>query len=364
MRLTEQGRDYLFGILLLETVGLATGANLFAALGLVLALASLISMALFRMLAPGSLKVSTSDDYIRLFKHQEGALTLSLQEERGRWTSLEVESVTADDAVGTSVSREGGHFVVRVRPKKAGRFAGFEADVRVGDTLGLFSIRRRVVLDQVVLDSLPISLLSRMGPRRPLSVVIGESPAGKPGKGQEFYGIEVYGEQSESRDILWKRAANSPHGPLLARVREANSPESVSIGVAHGEIGEDRRTDCIDLQCEALGLLGRALLANGIKVVMVGPDGVSRPAKNEEELADVIMEISSTGTAVFRGSIRAVGVGIIMAVGDFPWNELSHLGMRPVVFVGTKSRHPEDRYSVDFTGSEDLSRILGSVLAA
>jgi uncharacterized protein (DUF58 family) len=362
MRLTERGRDYLLGILLLETVGLATGANLFAALALALAFASLISMALLKLLAPRSLNVSTLDDHIRLFKHQEGRLALSLQGKRDRWTSPEVESVAVDGAVETSVLRDGENFVVKVKPMKAGRFAGFKVNVRLGDAIGLFSLRRQAVLDQVVLDSLPISLLSQMEPRRPLSVVIGESPVGRPGKGQEFYGIEVYSEQSESRDILWKRAANSPHGPLLARVREANSPDSISIIVAHGEVGEERRVDCIDLQCEALGLLGRTLLANRVEVVTVGPDGVRWPAKNEEELADAIMEISGGGMAVARGKIRTVGLGIIMAVGDFPGSELSYLGRHPVVFVGTKGRHPMDRYSMDFTGDEDLGRILGLVL--
>jgi len=363
MRLTERGRDYLVGVLLLETVGLATGANLFAALALALAFASLVSMALLKLLAPRSLNVSTLDDHIRLFKHQEGRLVLSLQGKRDRWTSPEVESVAVDGAVETNVLRDGEHFVVRVKPNKAGRFAGFKVDVRLCDAIGLFSLRRQIVLGQVVLDSLPISLLSRMGPRRPLSVVIGESPAGRPGKGQEFYGIELYGEQSESRDILWKRAAKSPQGPLLARVREANSPESIRITVAHGEVGEERRVDCIDLQCEALGLLGGPLLANRVEVVIVGPDGVSRPAKNEGELADAIMEVSGADTALVRGKIPTVGLGIIMAVGDFPGSELSYLGRHPVVFVGTKSRHWVDRYSLDFTGNEDLSRILGLVLA-
>jgi len=363
MRLTERGRDYILGILLLEGVGLATGASLFAALALALAISSLISMALLKLLASRSLTVSASDNHIRIFKHQEGRLALSLRRTRDWWTSAEVESVTVDGAVETSVLRDGEHFVVGAKPKKAGRFIGIRVDIRLGDAIGLFLLRRRVTLDQVVLDSLPISLLGRTEPRRPLSVVIGESPAGKPGKGQEFYGTEVYGEQSESRDILWKRAAKSPHAPLLARVREANSPESFSITVVHGEVGEERRVDCIDLQCEALGLLGGTLVANRMEVVIVGPDGVSRSAKSEEELADAIMEISVAGTAPARGKIRTVGLGIIMAVGDLPRDELSYLGRYPVIFVGTKSRHPVDRYSMDFTGDEDLSRILGMVLA-
>jgi len=363
MRLTERGRDYLLGILLLEAAGLATGASLFAALALALAFASLVSMVLLGLLAPRSLNVSVLDDHIRLFKRQEGRLEFSLQGKRDSWTSLEVESVASGESVETSVLSDGEHFVARVKPTKAGRFVGFKVDVRLGDAIGLFSVRRQVVLDRVVLDSLPISLLGREATRRPLPVVIGESPAGQPGKGQEFYGIEVYGEQSESRDILWKRAAYSPHGPLLARVREANSPESIGILVVQGEMGGVRRADCIDLQCEALGLLGGTLLASRLEVVIIGPDGVGRPARNDTDLADAIMEISGAGESPARGKVRTAGLEIVVAVGDFSEGELSHLGRRPAIFIGTRGNHPMDRYAMDFTGDEDLSEILGLALA-
>lgn len=363
MKLTERGRDYLLGVLLLEMVGLATGANLFAALALALAFTSLISMALLILLAPSSLDVSTPENHIRLFKHQEGRVTLSLRGKRGNWTIPEVKSVAADGAVETSVLRDKENFVVTVKPTKAGRFLGFRVDVGIGDPLGLFSLRRQVALDQMVIDSLPISMLSRKGSGLSLPVIIGESPAGHPGRGQEFYGIETYTEQSESRDILWKRAANSPHSPLLARVREANSPESISITVAHGEVGEEMRPDCIDLQCEALGSLGTTLLANRVVAVIVGPEGISRPARNDEELAEAVMETSVARMASVQREMQADGLGIIVAVGDLPENSLDHLGRRPVLFVGTKMRHPEDKYSMDFTGVEDPSRILNLVLA-
>ncbi len=363
MRLTERGRDYLLAVLLLETVGLAIGASLFAALALALAFTALISLVLLKLRVSSSLDISTNESRIRLFKHQEGRLTLTLRGKRDRWTSPKVESVAFDGAVETRVLADGEDYVVRVKPLKAGRFAGFRIHVGLSDVIGLFSVRRRVVLEQVVMDSLPISLLSRAGAERTFPVIIGEIPAGYPGKGQEFYGIETYSEHSESRDILWKRAANSPHRPLLARVREANSPESVSIMVAHGEIGEESRADCIDIQCEALGSLGGTLLANGVEAVIVGPDGVSRPAKTEEELADAIMETSGVGVAAVRGEIRTGELGILVAVGDLPGNAMAYLGRRPVVFVGNKRRHPLDRYSVDFTGAEDLSRVVGLVLA-
>jgi len=363
MKLTERGRDYVFGVLLLETVGLAVGASLFAALALALAFAALISMVLLKLRASRSLDVSTLENRIRLFKHQEGRLALKLQGRRDRWTSLRVESVAFDGAVETSVLADGENYAVIVKPMKAGRFTGFRVHVGLGDVIGLFFLGRQVVLDQVVVDSLPISLLSRPGTERSLPVVIGESPAGYPGKGQEFYGIENYTEHSESKDILWKRAANSPHRPLLARVREANSPESVSIMVAHGEIGEESRVDCIDTQCEALGSLGRTLLANRLEAVIIGPDGVIRPARTEGDLADVIMETSGVGVVALRGEIRTEGFGILVVVGDFPGNAMAYLSRRPVVFVGNKRRHLQDRYSVDFTGVEDLSRIVGLVLA-
>ena len=362
MRLTGRGRDYLLGTLLLEAAGLATGTNLFAALGLALAFTSLISVALLELRSSRSLAVSALDNRIRLFKQQEGRIALALRGGREWWMSPEVESVTVRGPVDTSVSTDGEDFLVRVKPLKAGRFRKFVVEVGLNDAIGLFYLGRQLVLDQMVMDSLPISLLARPGTERPLPVIVGESPAGSPGKGQEFYGIETYTEQSESRDILWKRAASSPHRPLLARVREANNPGSVSIVVSYGEISEVGMADCIDLQCEALGLLGGTLLANGVEVAIVGPDGVSRIARTEGELADTIMETSGAGKAG-RQEIPTGGLGILVAVGDIPGDALTYLGRRPVVFVGNRRRHPADRYSMDFTGVEDLSRIVSLVLA-
>jgi uncharacterized protein (DUF58 family) len=363
MRLTERGRDYLLGLALLETVGLATGANLFAALALALAFASLISMALLTLRAPESLGVSTSENHIRLYKNQEGGLALLLHGKRARWTSPEVESVAVDGAVETRVVKDGEQYFVKVRPMKAGRFSGFRVDAMLCDALGLFSMRRQVALEHIVIDSLPISMLSRTGLVSLLPVNMGESPAGYPGKGQEFYGIEAYTEQSESRDILWKRAASSPHSPLLARVREANSPESIRITVAYGEVSEEMRGDFTDLQCEALGSLGTTLLANRVEVVIIGPDGISQAARDDEELAEAIMETAGASKGTPRREMPASGLGIIMAIGDLPESSLAFMGRSPVVFVGTGRRHMGDRYSIDFTGVEDLSRILGLVLA-
>ena len=363
MRLTERGKDYLLGALLLEAVGLATGNNLFSALGLALAFTSLTSAALLGLRGSRSLDLTVPENSIRLFKHQEGRIALALRGRPGWWTSPKIESVSVGDPVDTSVSADGEHFLVKVKPLKAGRFTRFVVAVELNDPIGLLSLSRQLVLDQMVLDSLPISLLSRPGAGRPIPVIVGESPAGAPGKGQEFYGIETYTEQSESRDILWKRAASSPHRPLLARVREANSPAYVDISVAHGEIDKAGLADLVDLQCEALGLLGETLLANGVEVEIAGPDGVSRHARTEEDLAAAIMETSVAGEGPGLQMVPTGGSGILMAVGEIPGDAVAYLGRRPVVFVGTKKHHPADRFSTDFTGVEDLSRIVSMVLA-
>lgn len=364
MKFTDLGRDYHMAALLLSGAGLATGETLFAALALGMAFTSLISIALLRQRAPRAVDISLADSRARTFKNEEAALTLVIPGLRGTWAGAEVESVKFDGpAESTMVVRVNGEVSLVVRPKSAGRLGSAEVRLRLTDALGLFSLRRVVSLPELVVDSLPVSLLAPAKSALVPPLAVGERPGRAAGRGQEFHGIEIYTERSESKDILWKRAAKEPYRPLLARVREADNPEYVTLDVVHGDMVEGHRITLVDLQCEALGVLGRSLLLAGVRPKIVGPDGTVHLVDTEEELAESIMQVSVPPRAVKRDPRMVAGPGVLLAVGDLDEDAMIGTGRRPTVLVGDEHRQALDRYGVTYKGTEDLTGIINLVLA-
>ncbi len=365
MKLTKTGRDYQLAVLLAVGAGLLTGEVLFAALGLALAFASAISLALLRGMLPKSVEISAEEGRVRLFKGEEGAITLRTPGLRNEWARVEVESVKFDGPVTTSVAVRGPDKVrVTFTPETSCRYTGAVAEVEVRDALGLFAVSLSVQLGDVVVDSLPVSLIARQTPVYVPPLVVGDSPAGAPGKGQEFYGIEEYTEHSESRDILWKRAARAPDRPLLARVREANSPEWVRLELTTGEMAAKDRPALVDLECEALGELGRSLLFAGVGVKVVGPGGTVRTAEDDDTLADAIMEASAARRASDEDRAPRFGPLISVVVGAVEPQVLEGLPRGPAVYIGGKARHVQDPFAVDFTGAEPLTGVVARVLGS
>ena len=220
MKLTRTGADYHATILLVAGVGLVSGGALFAALALALAFASLFSLVILKTRLPESVAVRVASEPVRVLKGEEGRMTLSIPGLHDPWVTVKVESVKVTGPVTTSAASEGeGGLVLTVRPLMAGRFTRTEVVLRLGDPLGLFYTARRVTLDDATIDSLPLSLVAPVRKVLVPPLVVGEVQAGTAGRGQEFYGIEEYTQHSESRDILWSRAAKDPDKPLLARVR-------------------------------------------------------------------------------------------------------------------------------------------------
>jgi uncharacterized protein (DUF58 family) len=362
LKLTSAGADYHLAILLLAAVGIVSGGTMFAALGLALAFSSVVSLSLARLRAPKSLSVRIVSGPLKLLKGEEGRMKLSIPGLDDPWARLWVDSVKVRGPVTTTPAEGAGGEDFVVRPSMAGRFTECEVALRFGDPLGLFYASRMITLHDLSIDSLPISLVSPVRRAFVPPLVVGESPAGLAGKGQEFYGIEVYTERSESRDILWNRAAKEPEKPLLARVREANSPGSVTIAIVRGRTTPESLPGVIDLQCEALGSLGRALVLSGVSVEVIAPDGIVFAARSEDELVEAIMRASTFGG---EGS-GALGAhnrpGMLMLEGGVQEETLAGDRGTPSVSIG-RSVLPLDRRSIAFTGTEDLSGILGLVLS-
>ena len=363
MKLTRAGSDYHLAILLLAGVGILSGGTLFAALALALAFASLVSLALSKLRGPRSVAVRSASGPVKVLKGEEAKITLSVLGTRSPWATVEVESVRVDGPVEVSQTPSaGGGVQLVLRPRLEGRFSEMVATIVSEDALGLFRSTRTAKLEDAVLDSLPLSLVAPMPRVYIPPLVVGESPSGTAGKGQEFYGVEEYTEHSESKDILWRRAAKEPDSPLLARVREANSPEWVTIRVAHGALSPGQRRELVDLQCEALGTLGRGVILAGVGAEVVGPDGAVALAEDDVGLAEAVMRTS----AAVEGPPAQEGTpapDLTVVVGTLPEEEVIGLARRPTVFVGRPEGRLDDPFAVTFTGTEDLSGLLRLVLA-
>ena len=229
--------------------------------------------------------------------------------------------------------------------------------MRVHDTLNLFTQLSHETKADVVVDSLPRSLLTSI--RTPVlsPLVLGESPAGRPGRGQEFYGVDEYSYGSESRDIMWKRAARHPESPLLVKVRESNIPSMTTIRVSSSEGVES--PVLTDLLCEALGLLGRGVLGIGVALLLLAPNGRKHAVGDDGELADAIMEISSELGSRDEGANGEAPVDVSVNVG---LEGAESDDSRPTVVI---SEHPVagGRLVFPYTGAEDLTQVISLGMA-
>lgn len=359
MRLTRRGSDYNLAVLLLAVLGTVTGYALFAALALGMVFSAAVSLVLLSLHTAG-VEPRAPPGPLRVMKNEKGRLLIAFPGLRDPWARMEVKSAKVDGPVEASIdAQDGTSLTLMLKPSLAGRFRGLRLGIRTEDPLGLFYSSRTVELGGVTVDSLPFSLVAPIRRAFIPPLVVGETPAGSPGRGQEFFGVQTYTEHTESKDILWNRFAKEPEKPLLARVREANNPESVSVQVIHYAVGS--RWSLLDLQCEALGALGRALILAGIRADIVAPDGSRHPAATEEELAEAVMT-----AAAAKGAERESGwqdwSDLLVLVGEPSEEDLLRTARRPTVMIGGGRARLADRYAVAFTGTEDLSGTVGMVL--
>jgi uncharacterized protein (DUF58 family) len=365
MKLTPRGRDYLVASVIIVVSGAVTGQSLFEALALAMGVAALLSLGTLRLKAYRSLRVRALNPSVRGFKGDELSADLEIPSLADRWVSVVFESAKFDGPVeATVVPWEGNFLRLRLRPSLAGRFRGAKVAFACVDTLGLFKLSKAEAKVDLKLDALPVSLLGPV--RRPYvsPLALGENPAGGPGRGQEFYGVEEYTFRSESRDILWKRAARDPDRPLLARVRESNVPGSVSLGVARGSVQGDRVAPYADLLCEALGGLARPLLLLGIEVHFSGPGFSTLAVRSDEELAEAIMDVAEAVSKAGEGSEGPITSDILVLVGAVQDESGSAIRGRQFVAIGGGVPARRGASGVEFTGVEDLSGVINSVMAA
>ncbi|TLY10520.1 MAG: hypothetical protein E6K84_08865, partial [Thaumarchaeota archaeon] len=208
------------------------------ALSFALSVIAAVSLLTLRLSRGDVAVLSVQPQRLRAFKLERAVLTLNVTRARRRrwwmgWLSLRVDTVRMPGGVDASfraVSQTAVEFTAI--PRYAGKYRGLGAKYELNDPLGIFGEFGEAEFEDFTIDVLPLALLA---PARGVvipAVTMGEKPAGRRGAAQELYAIDEYHPFAETKEILWKRAAaRTPDERLLIRVREANIPRSLKIGL-------------------------------------------------------------------------------------------------------------------------------------
>lgn len=338
------------------------GPSIAAALAFSLSLAAAFSLAaMYSRLRSSS--VSVEPGYLRTFKGEKASVVLKLRSLGSGFARVAQLSLVPPFGVAGEVGAVKSSVELTLRPTYAGVFQDFMVSIQVADSLGVFEERQQVRLD-LVLDSLPVSLLTRDMSVPLLPLVQGENPTGTRGAGQEMYSVEYYEPGSDAKDIMWKRVARSGEEALQVRTKEASVRSDVLIAVKLEAESNEQRVVRIDLVSEAIASVGRPLISLGVGVAIVYVHKqltTSARASNLRELADATMSIWS-GDARDSRIIEAASRADVAIVGpeglQDPW-----LAGRTVLVVGDPGRTSASPGSFFvFTGSEDLAPLADEVL--
>jgi len=338
-------------------------------LGLSLALMALASAAIFAFSTGKEMKISIEEDHVRAFKGEESGIVVAAQAMGSTWLGSQAKTFGLENAevLGSEPLAEG-----RVRLRFLGRYAGRSRGVKVSvvltDPLGLFQKVEEVAYERFSLDVLPRALLAPASPRRVAVFGLGELPAGFPGTGQELYGLDHYRPTSETKDIIWRRVAKSPDEALVARTRESNVKERVTVAIIQLSERGDRRAPWMDVLCEGLASFGKEVLEMGAGLTLLYPtEGgmVSEDATDIDELADAVMSYSvsprarDVPEAVMRSDLIVTGVEeledgrVRRAISEMPALLISE---------GEDPRTNRGGAALVYSGSESLLPLVRKVL--
>jgi hypothetical protein len=247
------------------------------ALGVSLVAMAVISVAIFEFVIKGGVKTVMERGHATITKGEGYETTMNVQLRGGGWVDTGHTTFEAGQQMEVE-TLSGGKVRVRFLGRYAGRTEGVKFGITLHDPLNLESRLEEVVYGDFVLDTLPASLFASTVPRQRRVYGFGEQPTGYSGAGQELYGLEEYSTETDTKNVIWKRVAKSPDDSLIAGVREASVRDVVRVGVVQFADRGEARAAWIDQLCEALGQVGRQVLAMGPKVSV----NFNSPRKTEE----------------------------------------------------------------------------------
>ena len=345
------------------------------ALSFALSVIAAVSLLTLRLSRREVAVLSVQPQRLRAFKLERAVLTLNVTRARRRrwmgWLSLRVDTVRMPGGVDASFRAVSQTAVeVTAIPRYAGRYRGLGAKYELNDPLGIFGEFGEAEFEDFTIDVLPLALLA---PARGVvipAVTMGEKPAGRRGAAQELYAIDEYHPFAETKEILWKRAAaRTPDERLLIRVREANIPKSLKIGLLEAAERGSGRPVWMDSTTEAVAAIGIILLRGGteVEVLRSSPGGVAHlSASNPDELANLVVEMWTPVDASHLPDVATEADFLVTGLEELDRTAVSEAarGKPSLLILGGPGSPPRatGRTTV-YTGAESVVRVVSEVLA-
>ncbi|MDG6978317.1 MAG: hypothetical protein JRN58_04470 [Nitrososphaerota archaeon] len=329
------------------------------------------------------LSVSAKSGHARMMKGEHYETVISVRSRGDGWIGSTPTSFSIDTGQLADVEPVADGTGIRLR--FLGRYAGRSEGIRVGvsftDPLRLFTRLEQTVTSELVLDTMPLSLVSTELGRRLKVVGYGERSSGYAGQGQELYKLDEY-NPGYTKDIVWRRLAQSPEEALMARVREADVRGLVKVGVVRfAEREGEERARWTDGLCEALGEVGREVLETGAGVVVLyhePPAGGRRPTGQErlrgmvslgaadvDQLADAVMASSAAPGSRDVGAVVEEADLVVTGLLELQDAEVaSILSRKPLLLLYEDAPPPPPflERPVVWTGKEDLLPLIRRTL--
>jgi hypothetical protein len=318
----------------------------------------------------GNVRVDLEDPHLTCFKEGEVVENVSIKYKRKRFVRVLVSSVKGPESVDTITNDSSEGLSFTFKPRYAGQFQGLRVTFEFLDPLGLFRKTLEVVRDDFVIDCYPASLLKEVRQTAPLTLALGERTGRTHGSGQEFYSIDEYNPSVERKNIYWKKIASLPDERLLVKVREANIPHSVAIGLVKTSSRGPKDLEWMDIACEGAGILGTNIFSLGCDVILLfcSDDGIARcEASDLLEFREGLMQLShSQASDTLRTSEILAEADICIA----GFKELEdpllagEVARKPSLLIEDPDSHPRavGNQSLVFTGTEDVGELVNRVI--
>jgi hypothetical protein len=203
-----------------------------------------------------------------------------------------------------------------------------------------------------------------------MTLALGERTGRTHGSGQEFYSIDEYSPSVERKNIFWKRIAALPDERLLVKVREANIPSSLSIGLIRTvDRGEDELR-WMDLVCEGCGIIGKNIFGLGCEVNLLFSSGnsvVRLEASDLSELSESIMQMSQSVKNDVESTSEILSNSDVCITGlkELEVDLLAlAIAKKPSLLIEDKGTFPRTigNLSIIYTGNQDVTGLINRVL--
>jgi len=371
VKLTQRGRDYLKAVLFGTIIASLLDVRLVLALCLSLLVAAGISEIILASSRTGDIEVQLQEPHLTCFKDGQAIEDVTIKYKRRRFVRVAVSSIRGPKGVDTishETSSDSPTFTFR--PRYSGRFQGLYATFEFLDPLGLFRKTLQITREDFVIDCYPSSLLKQVRQMAPITLALGERTGRAHGSGQEFYSIDEYNSSVERKNIYWKKIASLPDERLLVKVREANIPQAMTIGLIKTFDRGEKELSWMDLACEGAAILGTTIFSLGCDVILAFSSAgrvTKLEASDALEFRECLMQMSraETGTTELNSEILEESEVCITGFKELEDGLLAvEISRKSSLLIKDTNAYPDTvgPLAVVYTGDEDVSELVNRVV--